>query len=121
MNLLRSTRFAFIVMAFIVACLLVAGHFYFGWLGVGMVGLLGLMISQRAEIFADHSDPHERNIHLVVPMHNRKLEGQKDERAEEKLKREHLDRNRVMIHRVINSIFAAILMLGGSMYLLRLM
>ncbi len=121
MNLLRSTRFAFVAMAFFVACLLVAGHAYFGWLGVGMVGLLGLVISLRAEIFADHSDPHERNTHLVVAMHSRKLDAQKDERAEESLKRQHMERSRVMIHRVINTIFAAILMLGGSMYFLRQM
>ena len=121
MNLLRSTRFAFVVMAFFVACLLVAGHLYFGWLGVGMVGLLGLLISHRAEVFDDHSDPHERNTHLVVAMHGRKIAAQKDERAEEALKRKHAERSRAMIHRVINTIFAAILMLGGSMYFLRQM
>ena len=121
MNLLRSTRFAFVVMAFFVAGLLVAGHLYFGWLGVGMVGLLGLVISHRAEIFADHSDPHERNTHLVVAMHRRKLDAQKDERAEEALKRKHSERRRIIMHRVINTVFAAILMLGGSMYFLHQM
>jgi hypothetical protein len=121
MNLLRSTRFAFVVMAFLVACLLVTGHAYFGWLGVGFVGLLGLMISHRAQMFADHSDPHERNTHLVVAMHSRMLDAHKNEREEEVLKRKHMDRNRLMMHRVINTIFAAILMFGGSMYFLRQM
>ncbi len=121
MNLLRSVRFAFVAMAFFVACLLVAGHHYFGWLGVGVVGLLGLLISHRAEIFDEHSDPHERNTHLVVAMHGRRLESQKTERPEESFKRKDINRRRILMHRVINTIFVAILMLGGSMYFLRQM
>lgn len=116
MNILRSPRTAFVVMAFIVACGMVFGFRWFGWLGVGFVGLLGLTVSHRAETFADCGDPHERASAQVTQMYARQIENRKfdDSDAEHRRNGEQMQRN--VLHRVINAVFTAILMLGGAMF-----
>jgi hypothetical protein len=119
MQILRSPRTAFIFMAFIVAMGIVFGHRWFGWLGVGFVGLLGLFISQRAEMFADCGDPHERASAQVAGLYARQLENNKLDNTDGQNRRQGESLQRHILHRVINTIFAAILMLGGSMYFLK--
>ncbi len=119
MPLLRSPRIAFVVMAFVVACGIVYGFRWFGWLGVGFVGLLGLLISMRAEIFENSGDPHERASHHAVHMLARQKENERLESPDERRRREGETMQRYVFHRVINTIFAAILLLGGTMFFLK--
>ncbi len=119
MSALRSPRFAFIFMAFVVALAIVFGHRWYGWLGVGFVGLAGLLISMRAEIFEDSADTHERASTHVVKMHALELENRQMENGDASKRRQGESLQRYVFHRVINTIFAAILMLGGSMFFLK--
>ncbi|MBO6520959.1 MAG: hypothetical protein JJ900_06510 [Rhodospirillales bacterium] len=119
MNLLRSPRFAFVCMAFFVACGIVFGFRWFGWMGVGFVGLVGLMISMRAEIFETCGDPHERASTHTVQMLARQRENERMENPDARRRREGEAIQRYVFHRVINAVFAAILMLGGSMFFLK--
>ena len=119
MSLLRSPKFAFIVMAFFVACAIVFGHRWFGWMGVGFVGLVGLMISMRAEIFEHSGDPHERASTHTVEMLARQRANESMENPDAQRRRDGEALQRYVFHRVINAVFAAILMLGGSMFFLK--
>ncbi len=119
MDILRSPRTAFVFMAFVVACGIVFGFRWFGWLGVGFVGLLGLMISHRAEVFEECADPHERASAQTAKMYARHLENRKLEGVEAETRRKGEQMQRSVLHRVINAVFAAILMLGGSMFFLK--
>jgi len=119
MSALRSPRFAFLFMSFVVALAIVFGHRWFGWLGVGFVGLIGLLISMRSEIFCEFGDTHERASTHVVQMHARMLENRRMENGDASKRREGESLQRYVFHRVINTIFAAILMLGGSMFFLK--
>ncbi|WNJ98263.1 hypothetical protein L2D14_10295 [Thalassospiraceae bacterium LMO-JJ14] len=119
MQILRSPRTAFVFMSFVVALGIVFGFRWFGWLGVGFVGLLGLMISHRAEIFDDCSDPHERASAQVTDMYARQLENKRLDNHDARRRREGEALQRHIMHRVINAVFAAILMLGGSMFFLK--
>lgn len=121
MNLLRSPKFAFVVMAFFVACAIVFGHRWFGWIGVGFVGLMGLVISMRAEIFEHSGDPHERASTHTVQMLAKQQENERFENPDARRRREGEALQRYVFHRVINTIFAAILMLGGAMSVVRAM
>lgn len=119
MHLLRSPQTAFVFMAFVVAMGVVFGFRWFGWLGVGFVGLLGLMISHRAEMFDDCGDPHERASAQVADLYARQLDNKRLDNDEARLRREGEALQRHIMHRVINAVFAAILMLGGSMFFLK--
>lgn len=119
MWLLRSTKVAFVVMSFVVAVGIVFGFRYYGWIGVGLVGVLGLAISLRAEIFETYGDPHERAANDVVKMYAQQLENRRFENRDAQHRRYGDDLRRHIFHRVINAVFAAIVMLGGSMHLLR--
>ena len=119
MSFLRSPRVAFVVMSFLVAAAIVFGHAYFGWLGVGLVGLLGLVISMRAEMFEDCADPHERAGADMLNLYARDLENRRTESSESPMRRQGESFQRYVMHRVINTIFAAIAMLGGAMYVVR--
>lgn len=119
MSLLRSPKVAFVVMSFVVAAGIVFGYRWFGWIGVGLVGVLGLAISLRAEIFEAHGDPHERASTHVVKMYAKQLENRRLENRDAQVRRHGEDQQRHIFHRVINAVFTAITMLGGSMHLLR--
>lgn len=119
MSFLRSPRAAFVTMAFFVAIAIVFGFQSFGWLGVGFVGLLGLLISSRAEIFENVGDPHERASAHTVSMYAQQLKNREMENPDAKRRREGEALQRYVFHRAINTIFVAIVMLGGSMYFLK--
>jgi len=119
MQILRSPRTAFVVMSFVVACGIVFGFRWFGWLGVGFVGLLGLMISHRAEIFDDCGDPHERASAQVTNMYAKQIDNRRMDNPDAQRRREGEAMQRYVMHRVINAVFAAILLLGGSMFFLK--
>lgn len=119
MSALRSPRFAFVVMAFIVALGIVFGHHWYGWMGVGFVGLVGLVISHRSEMFTDDGDPHERASTHVVRMKALQMENRLYDNDDAVRRRQSEEQQRHIFHRVINAIFAAITMLGGSMYLFK--
>ena len=117
MPILRSPKTAVIFMAFLVAFALVLGYRHFGWLGVSFVGILGLAISFRAEVFEDYFDPHERNAGQVVDMYKRQMDNRRQDGAEAKLKREAHEMRLYATHRAINAIFGALTVLGGAMSL----
>lgn len=119
MGLLRSKRAAFVFMSFVVAFAIVLAKSYFGWLGVGLVGLIGLVISLRAEIFDEYGDPHERSCTHVVQMHSRQLENRQFENRDAQLRRQGEDMQRSTMHRAINTVMGAIMVLGMAMYLVR--
>ena len=119
MNLLRSHRFAFVFMSFVIAMAIVLAKFYFGWLGVGLVGLLGLVISLRAEIFDNYGDPHERSCTHVVQMYFRQLDNRQFENRDAQLRRHGDDLRRDIMHRAVNTVLGAIMMFGLAMYVVR--
>lgn len=119
MTLLRSPQVAYVFMSFIVACGLVFGFHWFGWIGVGFVGLLGLVISLRAEIFDSCSDPLAQASVNVVKMYSKQLENRQLENVDATHRRQGKEFQRHIFHRAINAIFAAIMMFGGSMFLLK--
>ncbi len=119
MALLRSPRVAYIFMSFVVACGLVFGFQWFGWMGVGFVGLLGLVISLRAEIFDACGDPLAQASVNVVKMYSKQLENRQMENTDAVRRRHGKEFQRYIFHRAINTIFAAIMMLGGSMFFLK--
>lgn len=119
MGLLRSPRVAFVFMAFVIATAIVLAKFYFGWLGVGLVGLLGLVISLRAEIFEEYGDPHERSCTHVVQMHARQLDNRKFENRDGQLRRQGEDFKRDIMHRAVNTVLGAIMVFGMAMYVVR--
>lgn len=120
MGLLRSPRVAFVFMAFVIATAIVFAKFYFGWLGVGLVGLLGLVISLRAEIFDEYGDPHERSCTHVVQMHARQLENRNQfENRDAQLRRQGEAFKRDIMHRAVNTVLGAIMVFGMAMYVVR--
>ena len=119
MGLLRSQRVAFVFMTFVIALAIVLAKFYFGWLGVGMVGLLGLAISLRAEIFEKYGDPHERSCTHVVQMYSRQLDNRQFENRDAQLRRQGDDLHRDTLHRAVNTVLGAIMFLGMAMYVSR--
>ena len=119
MSALRSPRFAFAFMAFVVALGIVFGHRWYGWLGVGFVGLIGLVISHRSEMFTHDGDPHERASTHVVRMKALQMENRQYENDDAVRRRQGEEHQRHVFHRVINAIFAAITMLARSMYLFK--
>jgi hypothetical protein len=119
MGLLRSQRVAFVFMSFVIAFAIVLAKFYFGWFGVGLVGLLGLVISLRAEIFDRYGDPHERSCTHVVQMYSRQLDNRQFENCDAQLRRQGEDFRRDILHRAVNTVPGAIMFLGMAMYLVR--
>lgn len=119
MGLLRSQRVAFVFMTFVIALAIVLAKFYFGWLGVGMVGLVGLAISLRAEIFEKYGDPHERSCTHVVQMYSRQLDNRQFENRDAQLRRQGDDLDRDTLHRAVNTVLGAIMFLGMAMYVVR--
>lgn len=119
MQILRSPRTPFIVLSFLVACGIVFGFRWFGWMGVGFVGLVGLFISHRAEMFADCGDPHERASAQITDLYTRQLENNKLDNADGQNRRAGETSQREIFYRVINAVFVAILMLGGTMYFVK--
>lgn len=119
MGLLRSQRAAFVFMAFVIAFAIVMAKSYFGWFGVGLVGLLGLVISLRAEIFDKYGDPHERSCTHVVQMYSRQLENRQFENRDGQLRRQSKDMQRDILHRAVNTVLGAIMMFGMAMYFVR--
>lgn len=119
MTLLRSPQVAYIFMSFIVACGLVFGFQWFGWMGVGFVGLVGLLISLRAELFDACGDPLAQASVNAVKMYSKQIENQQMDNVDAVHRRQGKDLQRHIFHRAINTIFAAILMLGGSMFFLK--
>lgn len=119
MTLLRSPQVAYIFMSFFVACGLVFGFQWFGWIGVGFVGLIGLVISLRAELFDACGDPLAQASVNAVKMYSKQIENQQMDNIDAVHRRQGKDLQRHIFHRAINTIFAAILMLGGSMYFLK--
>lgn len=117
MRLLRSQVFALAVMTLLVVAALIVGHYYFGGLGVMFVGIVGLTISMRAEVFEGYSDPHERSSADVVRMYaiardNRRFDGPDavhKEAAE--------SRQRHTFHRAVNAVFGAITVAGLGLLL----
>lgn len=119
MGILRSPRTAFVFMAFVIAVAIVLAKFYFGWFGVGLVGLLGLVISLRAEIFDEYGDPHERSCTHVVQMYSRQLDNRQLENRDAQLRRQGEDMKRDTMHRAINTVLGAIMFFGMAMYFVR--
>lgn len=119
MGLLRSQRIAFVFMTFVIALAIVLAKFYFGWFGVGLVGLLGLVISLRAEIFEKYGDPHERSCTHVVQMYARQLDNRQFENRDAQLRRQGDDSKRDILHRAVNTVLGAIMVLGMAMYIVR--
>lgn len=120
MGLLRSQRVAFVFMAFVIALAVVLAKSYFGWFGVGLVGLLGLVISLRAEIFEQYGDPHERSCTHVVQMYSRQLDNRQFENRDAQLRRMGDDMRRDTMHRAINTVLGAIMVFGMAMYFVRI-
>ena len=119
MGLLRLQRAAFVFMAFVIAFAIVLAKSYFGWFGVGLVGLLGLVISLRAEIFDEYGDPHERSCTHVVQMYSRQLENRRLENRDAQLRRRGNDLRRDIMHRAVNTVLGAIMVFGMAMYFVR--
>jgi len=119
MALLRSPQVAYIFMSFFVACGLVFGFQWFGWIGVGFVGLLGLLISLRAELFDAYGDPLAQASVNAVKMYSKQIENQQMDNIDAIHRRQGKELQRHIFHRAINTIFAAILLLGGSMFFLK--
>lgn len=119
MTLLRSPQVAYIFMSFFVACGLVFGFQWFGWMGVRFVSLLGLLISLRAELFDACWDPLAQASFNAVNMYSKQLENQQIDNVDAVHRRQRKNLQRHIFHRAIYTIFAAILMLGGSMYFLK--
>lgn len=120
MGLLRSQRAAFVFMSFVIALAIVFAKLYFGWFGVGLVGLLGLVISLRAEIFDEHGDPHERSCTHVVQMYARQLDNRQLENRDAQLRRQGDNMRRDIMHRAINTVLGAIMVFGMAMYFVRM-
>jgi hypothetical protein len=91
----------------------------FGWFGVGLVGLLGLVISLRAEIFDEYGDPHERSCTHVVQMYSRQLDNRQFENRDAQLRRQSDDIKRDTFHRAVNAVLGAIMVFGMAMYFVR--
>ncbi len=117
-TLLGSTRTAIVVMTFVVALGLVFGHRYAGWLGVAFVGLVGLVISFRAEMFEDYIDPTERTNGHSVQMHARYLETRAEEGLDRAPAHTATDRGRDIMHRAINAVLGSIALAGLGLHLL---
>lgn len=115
MAVLRAPLTAYVAMAVLVLCALYFGYQTYGWLGVAMVGVVGLAISLRAELFDAYGDPHERNGGYVVTMYARQLDDRRIENVEQSLKRKAEEASRNVLFRAINSVFTAIAAAGGAM------
>lgn len=116
---LRSQRAAFVVVSIVIGCAVSFGYQLYGWLGVGFVGLLGLVISLRAEIFEQYGDPHERNAGYVVSVYARQLRNRNYDGPEGHMRRKSEAAARNQIHRVLNAVLGAIMLLGAGMTLSR--
>ena len=88
-------------------------------MGVGFVSLLGLLISLRAELFDACGDPLAQASFNAVKMYSKQLENQQMDNVDAVHRRQRKNLQRHIFHRAINTIFSAILMLGGSMYFLK--
>ncbi len=119
-ELLRSQRTAFVAISIMIGCAVSFGYQFYGWLGVGFVGLVGLIISLRAEIFEHYGDPHERNAGYVVSVYARQMRNRKFDGPEGAMRRESEAAARHRMHRVINAVLGAIMLLGGAMFVSRM-
>lgn len=118
-EILRSQRTAFVVISILIGCAVTFGYQLYGWLGVAFVGLVGLIISLRAEIFEHYGDPHERNSGYVVSVYARQLRNRDHDGPEGQLRRQSEAAARHQIHRVLNAVLGAIMLLGAGMTLSR--
>ncbi len=118
-QLLRSQRVALIVMSIVIGVAITFGYRHFGWLGVSFVGLVGLVISLRAEIFEKYGDPHERNGGYVVSVYARQMRNDDRDGPEAMLRKRSEAAARGQMHRAINAVFGAIMLLGVGMMISR--
>lgn len=118
MQILRSPLTAYVVVGCIVMMLIFWGFRTYGWLGVGLVGIAGMFVSLRAEVFDAYGDPHERNGGFVVTMYARQLEDRARETVEDAMKRAAEEARRHTFFRAINSVFGAIAIAGGALHFL---
>ncbi len=116
MNILRSHLTAYVVVGCFVVILMYFGFRTYGWLGIGLVGITGLFISVRAEVFDAYGDPHERNGGFVVTMYARQMKDRTRETAEGAMKRFAEEARRHVFFRAINTVFGALAIAGGTLH-----
>ena len=83
--LLQSESLAWALGIIATAALATFAFSYVGWLGVGLVGLAGLVITTRLDLFDGHAMPEIGHGHNPVTLYARQLERQRAQTPEQKM------------------------------------
>ena len=67
------------------AALAAVAFSFVGWLGVGLVGMAGLVITTRLDLFDGHAMPEIGHGHNPVTLYARQLERQRAQTPEQKM------------------------------------
>lgn len=117
-ELLRSSVFAaaFGIAAFLTLAFL--SYSVLGWFGVGLLGLVALSASLRAELYAGHGNVIEYDSHRSVEVYARQLRDQRSHGTERDLADAALARMRKKMFRVINTFLGGVMVLGFGKFML---
>lgn len=118
-DLLRSEALAAAVMTVGVLALLVVAGRWFGWFGVGLVGLLVLATSVRIEAFYDYSHVHDYDGPRSTRVFARQLANERLLGAEARLADRAYAVRRDRLFRTVNALAGACAFLGFGLWVVR--
>ena len=102
-----------VVVALVVA---VVSFTYIGWLGIGLLGLIGLLVSTRLDLHGGHAVPDTGQGTTAVDLYARQLEEKAQSSPDQMLadKARRADRSKLLY--IINTICMCLIILGFYMF-----
>ena len=83
--LLMSESLAWALGIIVTVALATFAFSYLGWFGVGLVGMAGLVITTRLELFGGHAMPEIGHGHNPVTLYAQQLERERTQTPEQKM------------------------------------
>ncbi len=83
--LLTSESLAWALGIIVTVALATFAFSYVGWLGVGLVGMAGLVITTRLDLFGGHAMPEIGHGHNPVTLYAQQLERERTQTPEQKM------------------------------------
>ncbi len=117
-GLMHSDLLAWGVGAFAVLVLTVVAFLYVGWLGVGLIGLVGLLISTRVDLWGGHAVADSGEGSGAVNMYAQQIEAAKQRARSEGMAGEEKKTERSRVVYLVNTMFIAMIVLGFGFFFL---
>ena len=115
----QGRAFWFAVLLWVVVAIVVAvvSFTYIGWLGIGLLGLIGLLVTTRLDLHGGHAVPDTGQGTTAVDLYARQLEEKAKSSPDQMLadKARRADRSKLLY--IINTFCMCLIILGFYMFI----